>query len=358
MKCLRITLTQTSANYRKEESDKNKMTYPLPPFSTVIGALHNACGYKDSHSMNISIQGKLESMGRKAYTDYCFLNSTMDDRGILVKMNTNEKLSKAYIRVASAKKGQGNSFRKGITINVENQELLDEYRRLKDLNDDIKKFKENRLKPVLEMLKKRKKKYADLKKKSEKNSDEYKQAVRQENRIKGFEKEINNRFKQYELNNYTLPVSKFRSLTTSLKFYEILYGIELIIHISSDEDTLNDIYNNVYNIKSIGRSEDFVNITSAEFVDLYDEIDADEIYSDYSAYLDMDAVRNEAVYTRIKGSQSITGTKYLLNKMYKIEDNKRVFEKKKVLYTSKYFIEECSKEHNIFYDGKYIVNLI
>ena len=44
MKCLRIKLTQSSANYRREETVTNKMTYPLPPMSTVIGALHNACG--------------------------------------------------------------------------------------------------------------------------------------------------------------------------------------------------------------------------------------------------------------------------------------------------------------------------
>ena len=39
MKCLRIKLTQSSANYRREETVTNKMTYPLPPMSTVIGAL-------------------------------------------------------------------------------------------------------------------------------------------------------------------------------------------------------------------------------------------------------------------------------------------------------------------------------
>ena len=96
MKCLRIKLTQSSANYRREETVTNKMTYPLPPFSTVIGALHNACGYTETHPMDVSIQGRFESMGKKAYTDYCFLNSTMDDRGILVKMYDSEKLSKAY----------------------------------------------------------------------------------------------------------------------------------------------------------------------------------------------------------------------------------------------------------------------
>lgn len=335
------------------------MTYPLPPFSTVIGALHNACGYTETHKMDISIQGRFESMGKKAYTDYCFLNSTMDDRGILVKMNNSEKLAKAYTRVASAKKSQGNSFRKGITINIENRELLEEYRNLKDLSDNIKEFKDKRLKPVLDKLKERKAKYGALKKNAEKNSYEYKEAARKAERIKDFEKEINNRVKEYEMNHYTLPFSKFRSLTTSLKFYEILYGVELVIHISSDENTLNDIYNNVYNIKAIGRSEDFVNVKEAEFVELYDEIDLQEIHSDYSAYIDIDAVRNFAVYTRDKGrQQDIVGTKYSINKLYKIEGDKRIFEKKRVLYTSKYYIEECSRDYNVFYDGKYIVNLI
>lgn len=358
MRCLRIKLTQSSANYRREETVTNRMTYPLPPFSTVIGALHNACGYTQTHPMDISIQGKFESMGKKGYTDYCFLNSTMDDRGTLVKMNDFEKLSKAYTRVASAKKPTGNSFRKGITINVENEALLEEYRNLKNLNDKIGEFKKKRFNPVLDKLKTRKAKYTQLKKKSEKGSDEYNYALRKENRIKEFEKELKNRLKDYELNNYTIPVSKFRSLSTSFRFYEILYGIELVIHISSDEDTLNDIYNNVYNIKSIGRSEDFVNVTDAEFVELYDEIPEDEVMSEYSAYLDMDAVRDEAIYTNTKDSQYIIGTKYSLNKLYEIKDGKRIFEKKRVLYASQYHIEECSKEHNVFYDGKYVVNLI
>ena len=40
MKALRICLKQSLANYRREETVDNKMTYPLPPYSTVIGALH------------------------------------------------------------------------------------------------------------------------------------------------------------------------------------------------------------------------------------------------------------------------------------------------------------------------------
>lgn len=146
MKALRIVLTQSSANYKKEETIDNKMTYPLPPISTIIGAIHNACGYKDYHPMDISVQGKFESMHKEPYTDYCFLNSVMDDRGILIKMRNESLLSNAFDKVASAKKSQGNSFRKGITIQVYNEELLKEYSDLKDLNDKIAHYKKMNLK--------------------------------------------------------------------------------------------------------------------------------------------------------------------------------------------------------------------
>ncbi|MGN1318315.1 MAG: CRISPR-associated protein Cas5 [Lachnospirales bacterium] len=358
MKCVRLILTQTSANYKKEETDKNKMTYPLPPFSTVIGAIHNACGYTKTHNMDISIQGSFESMGKEAYRDYCFLNSTMDDRGILVKMNNPDMLSTAYTRVASAKKSMGNSFKKGITIKVENPELLQEYRDLKDLSESIKEFKDNRLKPVLNMLKNRKAKFANLKKQCNKNSSEYKEFDRKEKRIKSFEKEINQRMKEYELKNFTIPISKFRSLTTSLKMYEVLYGIELVIHIRAEESVMNDIMDNIYNLKSIGRSEDFVDIKEAEIVELYDEIN-NEVASSNSAYLSIDAVRENYIGTKGRKNSTIIGTKYNMNKLYEIIDNKRVFkDKKKVLYTSGYCIEECNPDYNLFYDGKYIVNFI
>ena len=77
MKCLRIKLTQSSANYRREETVTNKMTYPLPPMSTVIGALHNACGYTETHPMDVSIQGKFESMGKKSLYRLLFSKSLL-----------------------------------------------------------------------------------------------------------------------------------------------------------------------------------------------------------------------------------------------------------------------------------------
>lgn len=359
MEALRIVLRQSSANYKKEETIDNKMTYPLPPISTIIGAIHSTCNYKEYHPMDISIQGKFESMHKEPYTDYCFLNSIMDDRGILVKMKNESLLSNAFEKVASAKKSQGNSFRKGITIQVYNEELLKEYRYLKDLNDKIKAFKETKIKKILELIKKRKKSLSDKKKKLDKKSEKYKKIVQREKEIKVYEKTIKNKLKEYEIENYTKPISKYRSLTTSLKFYEILNNIELVIHIKSDEETLNDILYNIYSLKSIGRSEDFVDIIDAKIVALYEEDECD-IESNYSAYLNYEDVVNEKIYPKEKRGQAINGTKYYLNKNYEIKDGKRYFNKKKVLYTSHYSIEETNENIFIDKDGdkEYIVNFI
>ena len=62
MKVLKIKLTQKSANYRVIGTLDNRMTYPLPPFSTLIGAIHNACKWKEYHEINIGIVGKYDSM--------------------------------------------------------------------------------------------------------------------------------------------------------------------------------------------------------------------------------------------------------------------------------------------------------
>ena len=357
MEVLRIILTQSSANYKKEETILNKMTYPLPPFSTVIGALHSACGYTDSHQMDISIQGKYEAMHREPYTDYCFLNSIMDDRGILVKMKNGDFLSTAFDKVAKAKKPQGNSFRNGTTIEVINGKLLEEYRSLKDLSDKFAEFKTNRIDKVLELIKIRKKTLGDKKKKHREKLSVHDLILKREKEIKELEKAIKNRLKDYENEKYKIPYSKFASLTTSLKYYEVLNNIELILHIRSDKDTLTDIKDNIYNLKSIGRSEDFVDIKEVCFVDVVDKI-KEGITSEYSAYIDYELIKNESVYLKLGDKVSANGTKYYINKNYVIEDNKRIFQKKKVVYTSEYAAEEGSD--NLYFDiskeKSYIVN--
>ncbi|MGL4977870.1 MAG: CRISPR-associated protein Cas5 [Cetobacterium sp.] len=287
MEVLRIKLTQNKAHYRKEESIDNRMTYPLPPFSTVIGAIHNACKFQEYHPMEISIQGKYRSLSKEAFTDHLFLNSVLDDRGILVKTPNENLYSKSFIKVAKATQSQGNSFKKEITVAVYDRELLDEYKYLCEFDP-----KSNEIK-------------------------------------------------------------KYKNLVTSLKYYEILNEVELILHISSDTKTLDMISKNIYNMKSIGRSEDFVNIVECNFVNTKDI--KNDIQSEYSGYLKIENVRNGDVFEK-SDSRGIGGTLYFLNKDYSIIKNRRVFNKQKVVYSSNYSISDESE--NIFYDGEYIFDLV
>ncbi len=360
MKALRLLIHQTSANYKKEETVDNKMTYPLPPVSTIIGALHNACGYREYNEMDISIQGKYESMHREPYTDYCFLNSVQDDRGILVKMKNGTMLSNAFTKVATAKKPQGNSFRNNITIQIHNQELMEEYRQLKDLNDEISNFKKERLTPVLNLLKKRKKHLSEKKKKLDKHSEKYKSVAAREKELKEIEKHIKARVEQYQQEKYTIPISAYRSLTKSMRFYEILDGIDLILHVRASDEVLNNIMEHIFDLKSIGRSEDTVFVEEAKIVELQEESDH-EVVSKNSAYIESDLIFNKIVFAQRKDGEAITGTKYFLNKKYEILDGKRIFtEKKEVLYVSYYAAKEFG--NNLYLDvidGKeYIVNFL
>ncbi|MCI5510793.1 MAG: CRISPR-associated protein Cas5 [Oliverpabstia sp.] len=346
MRALRLIVHQNNANYKKEETVENKMTYPLPPVSTIIGALHSICGYQEYKEMDISIQGKYESMHREPYTDYCFLNSVQDDRGILVKMRNGSMLSNAFDKVATAKKTQGNSFRKGITIHVDDKELLEEYRTLKNLNDAIVDFKKNRIAPVMELIKKRKKNLAQKKKELIKKTQEYERVENREKEIKELEKEIKFRLEKFQCENYEIPISRYRSLTKSMKFYEILDGVTLVLHVRAEDKILEDIMEHIHDLKSIGRSEDTVSIENVEIVELKEKSREGEIVSKYSAYIDCDMVKNERIYLREKMGR-ISGTKYYINKNYEIMDGKRIFSKKKVLYVSQYAADE-------FGDGLYV----
>jgi len=359
MKALRLVLTQNKAHYKKEETITNKMTYPLPPFSTVIGALHNACNFKEYHPMDLSIQGNYSSLIKQPYTDYCFLNSVMDDRGILVKMKNNNIISTAFDKVAVAKKSMGNSFRKGTTIEVKNSDLMDEYRNLKNLNDKILNFKRTRIEKLKIMFKARKKFLANKKKNLVKKSLRYKNIVLREKEVRKKEKEINQRLKEFEYTNYIREISKYSSLTTSIRHYEILHNVNLVIHIKTDDETLEVIKENIYNLKSIGRSEDFVDISECEIVELVQKLPeevidrlGDSIVKN-SAYLDYNKIKENNIILKNKN-----GTKYFLNKDYKICGNKRIFNKKTVIYTSEYSIHENSE--NVYMDPRknYIVDFI
>jgi CRISPR-associated protein Cas5t len=74
MKAIRVRLRQNMVNYKKPTSFQLKETYPLPPFSTVIGMVHSLCNYTEYKPMQISVQGKYFSKVNDLYTRYEFKN--------------------------------------------------------------------------------------------------------------------------------------------------------------------------------------------------------------------------------------------------------------------------------------------
>ena len=81
MRAIRIQCFQNLANYRKPSSLIIKETYPLPPYSTVIGMVHRACDFKEYHPMNVSIQGTNKGTISDLYTRYSFSFGTKYEEG-------------------------------------------------------------------------------------------------------------------------------------------------------------------------------------------------------------------------------------------------------------------------------------
>ena len=79
MKAIRVKLWQDMVNYKKPTSFQLKETYPLPPYSTIIGMIHSLCGYDEYKEMKISVQGKYFSKVNDLYTRYEFKNGMKYD---------------------------------------------------------------------------------------------------------------------------------------------------------------------------------------------------------------------------------------------------------------------------------------
>ncbi|NLY76936.1 MAG: type I-B CRISPR-associated protein Cas5 [Tissierellia bacterium] len=73
-KAVRLKLYQSTANYKKPTSFQLKESYPLPPYSTIIGMVHNLCNYDEYKEMEISVQGKYHSRVNDLFTRYEFKN--------------------------------------------------------------------------------------------------------------------------------------------------------------------------------------------------------------------------------------------------------------------------------------------
>lgn len=91
-RAIRIECFQNLVNYRKPSSFIIKESYPLPPYSTVIGMIHAACGYRKYHPMKVSIQGINAGFVSELYTRYSFAFDTKYEEGrhqICVQEETN-----------------------------------------------------------------------------------------------------------------------------------------------------------------------------------------------------------------------------------------------------------------------------
>lgn len=370
MQAIRIKLKQRQAHYGKPECVDNRMTYPLPPYSTVIGALHGACGYTEYHPMDVSIQGKFDSMQKEVYTNQILLNSRQDDRGILIYLQNPDLFTAGYEVVAKAVNNQGNSFRKNITIDIVSQQKLQDYWALLDqkdaLDEELKSLKE-RIKAWKKEEKAEKEKLKSLDKKSE----EYQAKLAELNAQKQQWNEMEKDLKEKKLNQCDMPLAHYRTLTKGPKYVEVLYNVELLLHIRAAEEVLEDIENSIHNLTCIGRSEDFVELVEIKRVEVSDQIDQEYSNNQYAGYIQRDLlvksfVGDAADYDYSVGLEAgrgkyneipVRGTMYFLPKNYQLTANGREFEYKWVYYVSKYNIDEEST--GIYVDeDKYIVDFV
>ena len=72
LKAVRVFARQQMPNYRKPASFLIKESYPLPPYSSVIGLVHNMCGWTEYHPMRVSVQGGFASTVSDYAINYAF----------------------------------------------------------------------------------------------------------------------------------------------------------------------------------------------------------------------------------------------------------------------------------------------
>ena len=142
----------------------------------------------------------------------------------------------------------------------------------------------------------------------------------------------------------------------------MLYDIELVIHIVSDENTIQDILDNIYNLTAIGRGEDFVEVLECTETELEGgDIQYDAPNSPFDLYMPIELldknIDNIGHNDKTVGMY-INGTKYLLPKDYTVENlkgnmRKRNFNRIPVLFNKIEFIDgECDGIYLDKCDGK------
>ena len=80
-RAIRVKCFQNLVNYKKPSSFIIKETFPLPPYSTVLGMIHAACGYTEFHPMKLCIQRTNSGTVSELYTRYSFSAGTKYEEG-------------------------------------------------------------------------------------------------------------------------------------------------------------------------------------------------------------------------------------------------------------------------------------
>ena len=81
MKAVKLKLYQNMVNYKVPTSFQLKESYPLPPYSTIIGMVHSLCDFKEYKPIKISISGNYFSKVNDLYTRYEFKNGNPFEMG-------------------------------------------------------------------------------------------------------------------------------------------------------------------------------------------------------------------------------------------------------------------------------------
>lgn len=100
-KAIRLSIYQAMAHYRIASSISIKETYPLPPYSTVIGMVHAACGFKEYHDMKVSIAGNIGSQITSIEKQYVFSKTvnSPSSRGVVSTPRNVATISELHLEI-------------------------------------------------------------------------------------------------------------------------------------------------------------------------------------------------------------------------------------------------------------------
>ncbi|WP_432633152.1 CRISPR-associated protein Cas5 [Brachyspira sp.] len=72
MQVIKIKCFQNMVNYKRQGFNEIWQSYPLPPYSSVIGMIHKLCGFTEYKEMYISVQGESANSHYGLFTKYSF----------------------------------------------------------------------------------------------------------------------------------------------------------------------------------------------------------------------------------------------------------------------------------------------